>query len=603
MPTRATLQGETVTALKRRAKAAKIKGYVKMKKAALVSALATSSGGKRKSIQPRITALVKSGTRESLYRKAKAIAAKQGIKGYSTLDKRGLASFIAKAEAGKLKPKVTQASVREKMAEKKASTRRRYGKGAFRVILVKDGAAYGDLGPYATTRAAIMDGKRLLRMMVGDDYKLSQAAGEEYVGEKAGGGTGVAGIIAVAKGDAPEVDSSAMIVKVKGLEIGRVDVIPPDLLPVGYGTVLRLNRGRRRNSRGAPAKARIIETARFDNKFGTSFVYHLVSRVGERGWISGRDLDEVNEYTQSGRPVIELIKDARSLGKRRNSRGRRRNSRGAPADSVAARELALFTENDGTLYRQAQSIITNLAKKMAKGQFNRTKAVKAMGYLADSGGRKYMKDMGDPVRGPWHSYPMAKVSRVFSPATRRAAAAILLDGYMEDIEDEAASMGGKRRNGLFGRGARGASAGVSGRFGRGGRSVSTSRNPRVSFQTKDGPVNFMAKSKRNGSLGIRKAGSRWQITGPAGVLVGGIKRKRDAQSIIGEIETYRRYAGRDHMGRKINGFDVGGRYGYYAVDERDRGARPGSGVTRTVAADLTRESARDLAQVLNATLR
>jgi hypothetical protein len=493
MPTRATLQKENVTALRRRARAAKVKGYSRMSKAALVSALATSSRSKGTSIRPRITALVKGKTREQLYGMAATIADRKGLTGYSTLDKRGLASFIAKAEAGKLKPKVTQASVRKKMAAKKASSRRQYGKGAFRVILVKDGAAYGDLGPYATTRAAIMDGKRLLRMMVGEDYKLSQAEGERFVGRNAGGGRGVAGIVAVAKDDAPEVNSAAMIVKVRGAAVGRADVVPP---------VLRSNRGRRRNSRGASA------------------------------------------------------------------------------DPVAAHELALFTENDGTLYRQATSIITNLAKKMAKGQFNRTKAVKAMGYLADSGGRKYMKEFGDPVRGPWHSYPMAKVSRVFSPATRRAAAALLLDGYMEAIEAEAASMGGSRRNS------------------RGRR-----RNPRVSFQTKDGPVSFMAKSKRNGSLGIRKAGSRWQITGPAGVLVGGIKRKRDAQSIIGEIETYRRYAGRDHMGRKINGFDVGGRYGYYAVDERDRGARPGSGVTRTVAADLTREAARDLAQVLNATLR
>ena len=495
MPTRATLQGETVTALKRRAKAAKIKGYTKMKKAALVSALATSSGGKRKSIQPRITALVKSGTRESLYDMARDLAERKGLTGYSTLDKRGLASFIAKAEAGKLKPKVTQTSVRKKMAAKKAGASRRYGKGAFRVILVKDGAAYDDLGPYATTRAAIMDGKRLLRMMVGDDYKLSQAEGEKYVGTKAGGGTGVAGIIAVAKGDdVPEVDSSAMIVKVKGLEIGRVDVIPPDLLPVGYGTVLR-NRGRRR-------KTRRNTSAKPTVKSGYQSTYHrdgTVSfwNVNRQQW-QRRDAEAIPSSVLSTLDNTERTRIAR-MAARQNPR--RRNSRGPIGGSygevvTAARELALFIENDGTLYQQAKRIITNLAKKMAKGQFDRPKAVKAMTYLADNGARKYMKEFGDPVRGPWQSYPMRKVSQVFPPVVRRAAAHTLLDGYMEAIEDEAASMGGKRRNGLFGRGARGASAGVSGRFGRGGRSVSTSRNPRVSFQTKDGPVSFMAKKKR-----------------------------------------------------------------------------------------------------------
>lgn len=453
MPTRTTLQKENVTALRRRARAAKLKGYSRMSKAALVSALATSSGGKGKSIRPRIKALLESKTREQLYDMAATLAERKKLTGYSTLDKRGLASFIAKAEAGKLKPKVTQASVRKKMAAKKASTRRRYGKAgdAYRVILVKDGSAYGALGPYATARAAIMDGKRIIRLMVGKKYSLSQAEGEKYVDTKVGGGTGVGGIVPVplvkrtkgktgkaildAQGNkiplAPEVDSAAVIVKVRGAAVEQPDVVPPVLL--------------------------------------------------------------------------------------RSNRGRRRNGRGAPADSIAAHELALFIENDGTLYRgQTSSIITNLAKKMAKGQFNRTKAVKLMGYLADSGGRKYMKEFGDPVRGPWQSYPMAKVSRVFSPATRRAAAAILLDGYMEAIEDEAASMGGSRRNGLFGRGARGASAGVSGRFGLGGRSVSASRNPRVAFQTKDGPVSFMAKknpARMNGNKSIAKLrinANRWR---------------------------------------------------------------------------------------------
>ena len=159
-------------------------------------------------------------------------------------------------------------------------------------------------------------------------------------------------------------------------------------------------------------------------------------------------------------------KDVFPKGLRSNRRNRRNRRNTSKVDPVAVRELVLFTENDGTLYRQATSIITNLAKKMAKGQFDKTKAIKAMGYLADSGGRKYAKEYGAPVRGSWQSYPMAKVSRIFSPATRRAAAADLLDDYMEQIEEEAASMGGSRK-----------------------------RNPRVSFKTKGGPVSFQTKKK------------------------------------------------------------------------------------------------------------
>ena len=51
-------------------------------------------------------------------------------------------------------------------------------------------------------------------------------------------------------------------------------------------------------------------------------------------------------------------------------------------DTIAARELALYAENDGHLYRQmARPIISNLARKMRKGQYDAQKAVKALGAL------------------------------------------------------------------------------------------------------------------------------------------------------------------------------------------------------------------------------
>jgi len=139
---------------------------------------------------------------------------------------------------------------------------------------------------------------------------------------------------------------------------------------------------------------------------------------------------------------------------------------------------------------------------------------------------------------------------VFSPATRRATAAILLDSYMEAIEDKAASMGGKRQNPRRNNNSYaeikrqlrkaemmaqdGDVAGadriirslVDKKLGLSGADLSANlskdtmrklraysrrlrasggeplrrrrKNPRVAFMTKDGPVSFMAKKKRNG---------------------------------------------------------------------------------------------------------
>jgi hypothetical protein len=109
------------------------------------------------------------------------------------------------------------------------------------------------------------------------------------------------------------------------------------------------------------------------------------------------------------------------------------------------RELVLTTTNDGDLYRQqVQPLITNLAKKLAKGVFDRDKAVVAMGYLADNGARKYAWAYGD--RGgarSWAQVPLA--SSGFNAATRRAAAAELLDHYMDEITQEAREFAPKAR--------------------------------------------------------------------------------------------------------------------------------------------------------------
>lgn len=86
----------------------------------------------------------------------------------------------------------------------------------------------------------------------------------------------------------------------------------------------------------------------------------------------------------------------------------------AVADSSAARELAMFVENDADLYRQQETPINkNLATKKAKGIYHHEGAVKLFGHLMESGAKKYVKEMGSPG-DQWHE--------MFNTATRKEAA-------------------------------------------------------------------------------------------------------------------------------------------------------------------------------------
>lgn len=109
---------------------------------------------------------------------------------------------------------------------------------------------------------------------------------------------------------------------------------------------------------------------------------------------------------------------------------------GFTTDESIATELETYIVNDGTLYRQRVTpMITNLAKKMAKGTYNRTQAVKLWRYLADDGAKKYNKEFGLGSRGygPW------------TPAIRNIVAKELRDYYEENVEDEAADIKAKRK--------------------------------------------------------------------------------------------------------------------------------------------------------------
>lgn len=93
------------------------------------------------------------------------------------------------------------------------------------------------------------------------------------------------------------------------------------------------------------------------------------------------------------------------------------------ADEQAARELELFIENDRQLFEgMFKPIVKNLANRMAKGEYEREKAVKAFRYLIDEGSKRYLKEFGGPG---YNRY-------VFSPATRDAVARSFEQGFRSE---------------------------------------------------------------------------------------------------------------------------------------------------------------------------
>jgi hypothetical protein len=68
--------------------------------------------------------------------------------------------------------------------------------------------------------------------------------------------------------------------------------------------------------------------------------------------------------------------------------------------SDAVRELGLYIENDGELYRrQTEPIEKNLLLKAKRGKYDPKKAPKLWGYLVESGAKKYAKEFGG---GKWN---------------------------------------------------------------------------------------------------------------------------------------------------------------------------------------------------------
>lgn len=108
----------------------------------------------------------------------------------------------------------------------------------------------------------------------------------------------------------------------------------------------------------------------------------------------------------------------------------------ANSDLAMITEIKLFAENDYDLYRQqGKPIIDNLAKKMAKGQFDPAKAVKLYGYLADSAVKKYSVE---------HMGKRTPTLTILNKNDRELLAQQLFEAYAEEIADAAKQYAPKR---------------------------------------------------------------------------------------------------------------------------------------------------------------
>ncbi|MHB8414593.1 MAG: hypothetical protein ACYDDA_03810 [Acidiferrobacteraceae bacterium] len=117
---------------------------------------------------------------------------------------------------------------------------------------------------------------------------------------------------------------------------------------------------------------------------------------------------------------------------KRNPRSR------ALVDQVAAHELILFADSDGALYPQKNSIIENVKRRIARGDYDPAKAPRLWLYWIDAAARKYVKDFGSST---------GRIDSLFNKPTReRAAKEIASREYAKILAGEYGPRATRRRN-------------------------------------------------------------------------------------------------------------------------------------------------------------
>lgn len=108
------------------------------------------------------------------------------------------------------------------------------------------------------------------------------------------------------------------------------------------------------------------------------------------------------------------------------------------ADIPAAVELRLYAVNDGETYRAVTTpVIENLARKIAAGSYDPSKAGKAWVHVADYSAQRYTKEF---CSGSESSYGC------FTKPTREYAAGEIAEYYTEQLTEKAAEYRLDRKN-------------------------------------------------------------------------------------------------------------------------------------------------------------
>jgi len=110
---------------------------------------------------------------------------------------------------------------------------------------------------------------------------------------------------------------------------------------------------------------------------------------------------------------------------------------GKGLDEHAAKELFLWIENDGDMYRQQYTpIIKNLVAKKARGVYQSGLAAKLFGYLVENGAKKYYREMveGLPTEYTFVRHVSSEWSQMFPKKLRDAVAEELRDRFENEYE-------------------------------------------------------------------------------------------------------------------------------------------------------------------------
>lgn len=143
---------------------------------------------------------------------------------------------------------------------KKGKPLTRYGLGPFRIVFSKAGKVIGDLGPYASARAATTDAKTLLRTAAPiESYKISQVAGQEMIAAGNVGdlqGKAVDGYVVLGKFGANDPDLDAIVYQPDARKVAYAQQKIETMIPAkGIGPLqLRANPKFRANRAAIKAK-------------------------------------------------------------------------------------------------------------------------------------------------------------------------------------------------------------------------------------------------------------------------------------------------------------------------------------------------------------